>query len=377
MGKRRVFILGAGFSRQAGMPLATELTPLLLEERELKGLAKMQEWVADLQGRIAALESPDEDPSGFQLNVEQLFDFAKYDEEVLRMKQQLCPVGRNWGDTPWNTAKSIKTWLAHLEEQLVHVIWERQKEANLAPISAFSKHLRLSDSVLTFNYDTLVECALSGQGKTWNHGLDDKDNGGVPILKMHGSVDWMLLKRGQEWEGGIKLFSKRDINAERNGRSPDDGERTPGTEPKKLTDLLAEPYARSPCEEQDETEYGFELWRAKDMSSFDYRLGLAGLGRYKPLHELPGSALTWYGACKALKEAEEIYVIGFSMSPYDTMTRFQFSTVVRTRQRPPEKVVVIDPNAIELAKALSFVFGQSITLMAHQAERTDWNALLR
>ena len=28
MGKKRVFILGAGFSKQAGMPLATELTNL-------------------------------------------------------------------------------------------------------------------------------------------------------------------------------------------------------------------------------------------------------------------------------------------------------------------------------------------------------------
>jgi len=34
MGSKRVFILGAGFSKQAGMPLATELTPLLRRKFE-------------------------------------------------------------------------------------------------------------------------------------------------------------------------------------------------------------------------------------------------------------------------------------------------------------------------------------------------------
>jgi hypothetical protein len=32
MGAKRVFILGAGFSKQAGMPLATEMTNLILEK---------------------------------------------------------------------------------------------------------------------------------------------------------------------------------------------------------------------------------------------------------------------------------------------------------------------------------------------------------
>ena len=52
----RVFILGAGFSKQAGMPLATELTSLILGGRILRNDQEAQRWAADLKKRIAKLE---------------------------------------------------------------------------------------------------------------------------------------------------------------------------------------------------------------------------------------------------------------------------------------------------------------------------------
>ncbi len=365
MAAKRVFILGAGFSKQAGMPLATELTPLILDGTELRGLDDLQAWLADFRERLAAAEDAAGNADGFVLNVEQLFDFAQFDAELWRMRQQLCPVGRRHGpDTAWNKAEDIKTWLGYAEEELPHVIWDAQQKANLGPIQRFTDQLRPDDVVITFNYDTLVESVLSSDGKRWNHGLDDKDNGGVPVLKMHGSVDWIQLERRseKELEKFVKLFSKTDRNVEDHGSQPP----------------------------SDEEEHAWELWRAKGtetcnavigmdkcgLSNFDYRRGLAGLGRYKPLHRLPGSGPTWLAGFEALKNADELYVVGFSMSPYDTMTRFHFTSVIRSRSRLPERAVVIDPNADELKDVMSVVFGQQPELIASAAQDVDWQQVL-
>lgn len=348
------------------MPLATELTSCLLNYSDLRELDEMQEWVGSIKARIGSLECYGNGTAGFRLNIEQLFDFAAFDEELCRMRQQLCPVGRQYGQTSWDRAESIRTWLGGMEENLVHVLWERQQQAVLDPIRAFVKHLCESDTVVTFNYDTLVESALSGRGVNWNHGFDYEDGRGVRILKMHGSVDWILMERRPEKElqKFIKLFSKKDANAQ-NGHP-------------------------LPKADSSEFEYRYELWRAKDtttcnavlqmdkggLSNFKYWLGLAGLGRYKPLHRLVGSACVWGNAFQALMQADQIYIVGFSLSPYDTMSRFHFASVMCERKKPLEKVLIIDPDAETLVQSFRPVFGDAIDPRAEKAEQVDWREVL-
>jgi len=48
------------------------------------------------------------------------------------------------------------------------------------PINRWAESVDVHDSVLTFNYDTLVERALAGAGKTWNHGRVEKATTGSP-----------------------------------------------------------------------------------------------------------------------------------------------------------------------------------------------------
>ncbi len=349
------------------MPLASELTRLVLESKRLKRVAEMQRWVKDLCKRISGLEPNGEVPNPLSINIEQLFDFAKDDQELLRMNQQLVSVGRDAGDTPHSRAESIEAWLGYMHKALVQVLWEKQKRAdqsgNLCPIERFAERLVHSDTIITFNYDTLLETALGRLRKKWNHGLRDKCDGGVRVLKMHGSVDWFVLERGAkpELERCRKLYSKKDLNAE------DEHDLSGGG--------------------GVDFEYDYELWRAKDTdalvemhqsgaSTLRWWLGLAGLGRYKPLHTLPGSGPTWQRAFSTLKKAAEIYVIGFSMSTYDTMTRFHFASVMRTRKVPPEKVVLVVPDAVRLAEAFICVFGGPLTLTAKKAEEVDWGKVL-
>ena len=361
MNKKRVFILGAGFSKQAGMPLATDLTNLILNGERLKKLSEMQKWLTDFKARLAAMEVMG--ASHLQLNIEQLFDFAKYDEELWRMRQQLSQIGRNYGQTPWKNAETIDTWLGYIEEELSHVIWDAQQRANIAPIRRFTDLLSTEDTVLTFNYDTLVEKALSESGQIWNHGLNDRDNHGITILKLHGSIDWIMLERKNKdnLKKFVKLFSKPDVNVESHGHSV-----------------------------PQEEEYLWELWRAKDdvvcnsviemdktgLTNINYRLGIAGLGQYKPLHKLPGSAKTWVEAFKSLNDVDEIFIIGFSMSPYDTMARFHFSSVLQNRTSLLKRAVVIDPNVSSLGDVYRAMLGNSLEQIALKAEDTTWGEIL-
>ena len=69
----RVFILGAGFSKPAKMPLATELLPLLLDKLKLD---EMRKWVEDLCRRLSWLSGSDQETESLRLNIEQVFYYA-------------------------------------------------------------------------------------------------------------------------------------------------------------------------------------------------------------------------------------------------------------------------------------------------------------
>ena len=211
---KRTFILGAGFSKPAGMPLATELLPLLVQRFQHE---EMREWLDWLSQRLDWLSENDQQAGSFVLNIEEVFHYAHFDIEVHRLRQHLSPVGRGDGSgTPWNVAESIESWLARLEDALRDVILEYQAQADLAPISRWAETVEARDSVLTFNYDTLVESALSGLGKVWNHGTGGDGEEGVTVCKLHGSIDWIVAHRCETLSKLDLLFDKPNANRREN-----------------------------------------------------------------------------------------------------------------------------------------------------------------
>jgi hypothetical protein len=103
--------------------------------------------------------------------------------------------------------------------------------------------------------------------------------------------------------------------------------------------------------------------------------GLAGLGAHKPLDRLIGSAPTWHKALAALQQSEEICVIGWSASPYDTMARFHFASVLNLPETRPRRVVIVDPKVCEQIKSYRSIFGD-VEPIGQCAERVDWDSLL-
>ena len=369
MGSSRVFILGAGFSAQAGMPLATELTPLLRRKFEEYDHTEALAWLDSLDERISWLKRTHENAAP-SLNIEELFDFAHFDALIWKMRQHTCPVGRNAGDTPHSTAEAIETWLSYMEDDLVDVIWNLQQVAGESPsgISRFASILRENDTIITFNYDTLIEQSISRANRSWQYGFKIKGDQGILILKMHGSVNWAIVPRDQVGNFGYPLlFRKEDKNR---------------------PDTTATPIG--------EAEYDYALLRIPDdkltnrienrilqRSEKQYGIGVAGLGRHKPLDRMPGSGQVWHNAGRALYQADEIYVVGFSLSPFDTMARLHFAGVMceRTKNEKrgmPKRVVLIDPYACELEVRFGEVFGPDVPIESVQqkAQNVDWNSLL-
>jgi len=367
MDSKRVFILGAGFSKQAGMPLATELTPLLRRKFEEYEDEEALAWLASLDERISWINHTHESPVP-PPNVEELFDFAHFDALIWKMRQHMCPVGRNSGDTPYSTGEAIETWLSYMEDDLVEVIWDQQ-EAGITKadsISGFADLLRENDTVVTFNYDTLIEQSLSRAEKPSRYGFKIEKDRGIPILKMHGSINWAMVPRDQVDAFGYPvLFRKEDRN---------------------VMEATAKPTG--------EIEYDCVLLQIPDdklanrienrilqRSDKRYGIGIAGLGRHKPLDAIPGSGQVWHSAGRALYQADEIYIVGFSLSPFDTMARLHFAGAMCERAEnnsPPKKIVAVDPYAGCLKANFESVFGMkpSIETVQECAENVNWAQLL-
>ena len=344
---KRVFILGAGFSAGANMPLGDELTHLLL--KRAREVERDEAFVTRLDALSDLAKTlPDKPP-----NFEQFFEHAIIWMGVLRSRQQLCPLGRNDGYTPYSQAEDLEYWAdTSLKPDLCGILHECQNSAREAPVKRFCEALQPSDAILTFNYDTLVEDALAYLEKPWNHGLEDATNGGTPVYKMHGSLDWELDERDLKRCGLTRLFQKEDSNAVRTGSVP-----------------------------SEETEYHLALYRIfrrlPDKPMQWGGCGIMGFGRFKRLSDLPGSALTWKRAMGAMREAEEITVVGFRLSEFDVLAQLQFLEVLEVRKDAgldPPVVRVVDPGAAcpDFRARYTRVFGQGIEFIEDRMEQHDW-----
>src|SRR5687768_5652515 len=119
---KRVFIFGAGFSKPAGIPLATELLPLITAKL---GLDEMQQWLDDMRNGLEWLSGGDHQRGAYPFNIEEVFQIGHFDIEVHRLRQHLFSAGRDGPGSPWNDAETIAHWLSCLLDALRDVIFER------------------------------------------------------------------------------------------------------------------------------------------------------------------------------------------------------------------------------------------------------------
>lgn len=366
--RKRVFILGAGFSKAAGMPDAYQLTDLLIKAA-FRGLhGSFQAWADDFQRRINLVNQQENQG----VNIEQFFDLAPYDITLFRLQQQRQRI--NVGDVPGKLADNIAAWLRRLEDYVSPVLMNEQlKVLKTQPspvpewMNSFASSLKNGDTVLTFNYDTLLECALTVCGTTWSHGFDAETPGQVTVLKLHGSIDWFLVPR--ENQHGCKMLFEVKLGGIYYNDfmvRPESSVRIRDTVLVRAPDLETAGRVLTTVNEPP----------GVDPPAYTYpEPGLAGLGAHKPLDHLIGSATTWHNALAGLRETDEIYVVGWSASPYDTMARFYFTSVLNLPEPRPRRVVIVDPKVCDQITNYKAIF-KDVESIGQYAQHVDWCSLL-
>jgi hypothetical protein len=213
----RLIILGAGFSRPAGLPLAADLWKKIREKgARFPSDSRADKFNEDLGDYIKFRLDAD----GKAVTPETV-DF----EDFMRFLDVEHYLGLRGGDT-WSedgnegtvvTKFLIGSILASYVNTLTNV-----PDLYLE----FAKRLDLNDTVITFNYDTLLERALEAVGKPYRlfptryksvgEFSSTVDNGRdeVVILKVHGSIDWFDrsgFERRIGWHAELKAPPPEDI----------------------------------------------------------------------------------------------------------------------------------------------------------------------
>jgi hypothetical protein len=213
----RIFVLGAGFSRSAGLPLAPELLGEV--RREIEGrYGRDTKFQRDVENYVEYRTACDGHPC-----VEASIDL----EEFMSFLDIEHYLGLRGSDT-WSAEGNESQIM--VRKAIGKVIHDRTPSADRLPDAyyEFAERLSLHDIVITLNYDILLERALDHIGKPYrlfptrfkNVGRylneTDPDTEEVVILKLHGSVDWFNDKefleiKASQNQGGTSGLSIHSV----------------------------------------------------------------------------------------------------------------------------------------------------------------------
>jgi SIR2-like domain len=193
--KRNVFILGAGFSVLAGYPTAKvlwdEVRKRIMSDRNLRSQFESEiEFFREYKRKAL-----NENTSAKEIGFEEFMTFLDV-EHYLRLK------GTDTFSVDGNKIQvNIKFFIGQILSQCI-----TQDTTNIPQkYFEFVDKIKDGDTVITFNYDTLLEQILKYRGRSFRYkrhiydhvypdgggaidlNADDKD---IIILKVHGSINW-------------------------------------------------------------------------------------------------------------------------------------------------------------------------------------------
>lgn len=210
----RIFVLGAGFSRPAGLPLGPELFPEVLC-RIRRRYGTDTKFETDLSSYIKYRRDCD----NIVLSISEI-----YLEEFMSHLDIEHFLGLRGSDT-WSEEGNESQII--VRKEIGSLIHNRTPQADRLPDAyyRFAEQLSLHDVIITFNYDIVLERALEHVGKPYrlfphrfkaihpSYSEVDSDIEELTVFKLHGSVDWfsdqefLQRKRASDKDGitGIRI----------------------------------------------------------------------------------------------------------------------------------------------------------------------------
>lgn len=301
--RNRVFVLGAGFSVGAGVPLTNELLrdALNLFSAECPGIYSR---VARYAMEVIGQETEPLDIS--MLNFSELCTFL----EFIELREY--GGGERWSENGSREKLALRFYLAK-------AIVASTPRSNGVPelYREFASQLQPRDVVISFNWDGLLEMALEAVGKRYTYERPNKDE--IFIAKLHGSVNWHLRKP-RRLDGSPPMLRWRQIDF--------------GGDPSKPSMYCAAELLNT------------ATWRhVQPLSEVDPYLVLPGYGK---AFDVRANALLWYKPEFAFAFTHDVYIIGLSLAHDDFFVRSFFLSNLPYlndfTEVPGRKVVIINPS---------------------------------
>jgi len=175
-----VYVLGAGFSKDAGGPLVSEF---LSESRQNRAVSDFQE-----ASEFTAVKRLLESLPRAERNIEGVLNYVSNLRFVRGSISRFSP----------------QTILDFLTDYIVALLAGRVKDVP-EHYNTFVNNVLSSDraAILTFNYDLLMDSLLAEHAGQFNYGFPSEDRyrlygglrrvrAGIPLLKLHGSINWSI-----------------------------------------------------------------------------------------------------------------------------------------------------------------------------------------
>ncbi|MEP1383094.1 MAG: hypothetical protein ABJK64_04800 [Paraglaciecola sp.] len=275
----RTFILGAGFSAGAGVPLTAELLS--------KAMAKFEIECNGIFQRVnnyarECFQIKDDDVVDYSIvGFSELCTFLEY----IELKEY--GGGERWSENGSKEKINLRYFLA---KTLIELTPEKEDIPKI--YIDFVNELHERDIILSFNWDPLLERALEFVNKEYSYTFEDKK---IKLCKLHGSVNWRLgdvpdyAKSATDLGWQSMEYTKGMMDVEMYYSS-------------NVLSKLAWPFHR----------------RNSEIAPF---LVLPGYGK---AFDVRANAVMWYKPEFAFSFTHDVYIIGLSLAPDDFFIRSYF-----------------------------------------------------
>ncbi len=320
--KNRTFILGAGFSAEAGIPLTAQLLKLTMQKfsEEAHGLfERVDNYVRESIGQYD----------------DKKVDYSKVDFSHLCTFLEYIELREDGGGEKFSDIGSREK--VALRYFLAKTIVEHTPLADNIPqlYLDFADQLHENDVIITFNWDLLLEITLLKIGKSYTYNWDR--NGSIKISKLHGSVNWRI--------GKPNLKTPFDI-------------------------LNWEPL--HPEYDREETEIyqsqhliSKDFWE-KDFPNITPFLVLPGYGK---AYDVRFNTLTWYKPESIFSFTKDIYIIGLSLAADDFFIKSFFlanlPNIMSFSNDKDRKIIIITPDRY-ICKNYDFIVDKDFTILLNE-----------
>lgn len=277
--QNRLFILGAGFSAAAGIPLTEKLLAEAMNKFSIECpsiYSRVENYAKECTG------STDQNLDISKISFSELCTFL----EFIELREY--GGGERWCDNGSREKLALRFYLAK-------TIAERTPTASsLPPIYLnFAKQLHERDIVISLNWDGLLEVALEAVGKRYTYNFSDE--GAIKLCKLHGSVNWRLGVPNQ-WGASVNTLGWQSM------------EFTNGMMPREIY--------HSPFPLQ------FSTWhRYSPLGELDPFLVLPGYGK---AFDVRANAVLWYKPEFAFSTTHDVFIIGLGLAQDDFFVRSFF-----------------------------------------------------